>query len=227
MNADVKKRKGMFICFTGIDGSGKTTLAKSLVDAMEQKGVKAKYVYNRYIPIILRPLMLVGRWLFLRGKDVFENYEDYTDAKKSASKKHPFWATLYQRILLFDYFFQILFKIKLPLFFGKNIVCDRYIYDTIVTDLSVDFNYSKEEIKNLLDKLLSFFPTPHITFLVDLPEEIAFQRKDDLPSVDYLRDRREKYLYLGKECEMIILDGSMPLEEVEHIIEKNVEEVIV
>jgi len=212
----------MFICFTGIDGSGKTTLAKSLVDVMEQKGIEAKYVYSRYTPIILRPLMLVGRWLFLRGKDVFENYEDYTDAKKSASKKHPFWATLYQRILLFDYFFQIFFKIKLPLLLGENIICDRYIYDTIVTDLSVDFNCSKEDIKNSLSKLSLLFPTPDITFLIDLPGEIAYQRKDDVPSVDYLKERRGIYLNIGEKYGMVILDGTKKLEELQHEIEKEV-----
>lgn len=220
------KKKRLFICFTGMDGAGKSTLAKFLVEHLRANGIRSRYVYNRYIPILLRPLISMGGFLFLRKKSFFGDYSEYSETKKRAAKKHPFLSKIYQNLLLFDYFFQVLFKIKLPILFGKNIVCDRYIYDTIVTDLSVDFNYSKEEIKNLLDKLLSFFPRPHITFLVDLPEEIAFQRKDDLPSVDYLRDRREKYLYLGKECEMIILDGSMPLEEVEYIIERNVEGVI-
>ena len=222
MNTDVKKRRGVFICFTGIDGSGKTTLAKSLVDAMEQKGVEAKYVYNRYTPVILRPLMLVGRWLFLRGKDIFENYEDYADAKKSASKKHPFWATLYQRILLFDYFFQILFKIKLPLLFGKTIVCDRYIYDTAITDLSVDMNYSKDKAVNLLNNLLHFFPEPDITFLIDVSEDIAYQRKDDIPSIEYLKERRKMYLDVGKAYKMVIFDGSKSLEDLKNSIQEEV-----
>lgn len=221
MNTDMKKRRGVFICFTGIDGSGKTTLAKSLVDVMKQKGIKTKYVYNRYTPIILRPIILVGKWLFLRGKDIFENYKDYTGTKKSASKKHPFLASRYQRILWFDYFFQIFFKIKLPLLFGKNIICDRYIYDTIVTDLSVDFNYSEEDAKNSLSKL-SLFPTPDITFLVDLPEEIAYQRKDDVPSVDYLKDRRGIYHHIGEKYGMVILDGAKKLEELQDDVKNEV-----
>lgn len=221
MNTDMKKRKGIFICFTGIDGSGKTTLAKSLVNVMKQKGIKTKYVYNRYTPIILRPIILVGKWLFLRSKDVFENYEEYTQSKKSSSKKHPVLASLYQRILLFDYFFQTFFKVKLPLLIGKNIVCDRYIYDTIATDLSVDFNYSEEDIKNSLGKL-SLFPTPDITFLIDLPEEIAYLRKDDVPAVDYLKERRGIYLNIGEKYEMVILDGAKKLEELQDDVKNEV-----
>ena len=58
---------GVFICFTGMDGSGKTTLTRALVGTMQKRGIKASYVYNRYIPIVLRPAMLVGELLFRRG----------------------------------------------------------------------------------------------------------------------------------------------------------------
>ncbi|PXF51594.1 MAG: hypothetical protein C4B55_04285 [Candidatus Methanophagaceae archaeon] len=167
---------GVFICFTGMDGSGKTTLTRALVGTMQKRGIKASYVYNRYIPIVLRPAMLVGELLFLSNKAYSRDYSEYSNTKKNTSKKHPLLAKFYQHLLLFDYFIQILFKIKLPLLFGKNIICDRYIYDTIVTDLSVDFNYSQEEVKKFLDKILSLFPTPDTAFLVDLPEEIAYQR---------------------------------------------------
>ena len=216
------KRRGIFICFTGMDGAGKTTLAKFLIDDLHDRGIKSRYVYNRYVPIILRPIMLIGKLLFLRDKDFYKDYTEYSNTKRTASRRHSVLARLYQRLLLFDYFFQILFKIKLPLLFGKNIVCDRYIYDTIVTDLSVDFNYSEEDVQKSLYKILSWFPTPNITFLVDLPEKIAYQRKDDVPSIDYLKDRRETYLHMGKECEMMILDGVTPLDELKSVVKGNV-----
>lgn len=219
-------KRGRLICFTGMDGAGKTTLAKFLTDDLHEKGIKSRYVYNRYTPILLKPVLLLGKLLFLRDKDVFRDYTEYSKTKKTASKRHPILAGIYQHLLLFEYFFQTLFKIKLPLLFGKKIVCDRHIYDTIITDLSVDFNYSEEDVKKILSKILSLFPTPDITFLVDLPEEIAYQRKDDVPSVDYLRDRRKRYLYIGKECKMIILDGAMPLNELRYVVKEKVWEMM-
>jgi len=117
--------------------------------------------------------------------------------------------------LMFDYSLQIIFKVKLPLIFGKNIVCDRYIYDTMITDLSVDMNYSRDKVTNVLKNLLRFFPEPNITFLIDVPEEIAYKRKDDTPSIEYLRERREIYLDVGRKYGMIILDGSKRLEELQ------------
>lgn len=213
---------GIFICFTGIDGSGKTTLAKALVTTMEKRGVKAIYVYNRYIPLILRPAIVVGNILYLRNKDFKKDYVEYSEKKRKVTKKHPHLAKLYRQFLMFDYYFQILLKIKIPLLLGNNIICDRYIYDTIVTDIAIDFNYSKEEAKKYLDKILSLFPAPDILFLVDLPEEIAYKRKDDLPSIEYLTDRRGIYQHMGEECNMIVLDGSKKLDALKCEVEREV-----
>ncbi|HED00782.1 MAG TPA: hypothetical protein ENN18_10425 [Proteobacteria bacterium] len=218
----MNSRRRFLICFTGIDGSGKTTLSKELVASLNQKGVKCKYVYARLNPFMLKPFIILGEWIFLRRKNISHNYHDYSNTKKIAIKRHSFLSGLYQKILLFDYFIQIFFKVKLPLVFGKSIVCDRYVYDTVITDLSVDMNYSKDKALELINKLHHFFPEPDMTFLIDLPEEIAFHRKNDTPSLDYLKDRRELYLEIGEEYDMIFLDGLQTLEQLKQKIEQTV-----
>lgn len=220
------KTKGFFICFTGIDGTGKTTLSKELVELLNKKGIKCKYAYARLNPRILKPFILVGEWIFLHGRDASENYLEYSNTKREAIEKHPFLSKVYQQILLFDYILQFFFKVELPLMFGKNIVCDRYVYDTVITDLSADMNYSKEKVMKLLNNLHRFFPEPDITFLIDLPEEIAYQRKNDTPSIEYLRERRNIYLKIGKEYDMIILDGNKDLAELKELIQNEVFEYI-
>ena len=220
------KTKGFLICFTGIDGTGKTTLSKELVELLNKKGVKCKYVYARLNAYILKPFILVGNSVFLRGRNISENYSEYSNTKRRAIEKHSFLSSVYQQILLFDYVLQVFFKVKLPLIFGKNIVCDRYVYDTVITDLSVDMNYSRDRVMSLLNKLLRFFPEPDIAFLIDVPEEIAYQRKDDTPSIRYLKDRRDMYLDVGKEYGMITLDGSKSLDELKNLIQKRVFEEV-
>lgn len=216
------KNKGFFICFTGIDGSGKTTLSKELVSLLRTNGIKSLYIHNRYVPLILRPFMIGARALFVRKKDAFKDYRGYSDTKKGALDRHPFLSSLFINMLLFDYFLQILFKIKFPLMRDKNIVCDRYIFDTITTDLAVDLKYSDEKVKAMLKKLFYLIPKPDMVFLVDISEEIAFRRKDDVPSIDYLRDRRKIYLRMGKEYGMTILDGSKDLEELRTMVQREV-----
>lgn len=205
---------GFFICFTGVDGSGKTTQAKKLVDNLSKYNLKFEYVYARFNPFLFKPFLLVGNFIFLRDKKV-ENYNQRTYEKKKVLKKYSLLSNLFYKILLIDYYIQLLYKIKLPLVFGKNIICDRYVYDTIVTDLSVDQEYSPEKIANRIEKLLSTLPEPKITFLMDVEEEIAYNRKDDIFSSDYVKDRRHNYLLIGEKYSMIQIDASDDINSVE------------
>ena len=220
------KTKGFLICFTGIDGSGKTTLSKALVEMLNKNSIKCKYVYGRIEPFISRVFIWVGRKLFLRGKDAFGNYIEYSNIKRAAMKRNSFLSTIYQNILLFDYSLQLLFKIRIPLILGKNIVCDRYVYDTII-DLSVDMEFSGSEMRDLIKKLFYIAPKPDIVFLIDLLEEIAFQRKKDTPSIEYLKERRKAYFSIINEEEIVVLDGSKSLDKLKEIIQNKVAEVVI
>lgn len=223
---NLKKRSPSFICFTGIDGSGKTTHSKNLVDFLNKRGITCKYVYGRQKPFLLKPFILIGERLFLHEKSISGNYSDYSETKRNAIENHPRLSELYQKILMLDCGMQILIKVKLPLILGKTIVCDRYIYDTIITDLSIDMNYSKEKIFDNLNFLFTIFPVPDITFLIDLPEETAFKRKNDTPSVKYLQERRKIYLNAGRKYNMIIIDGSKDLENLSNAIKRKVLEQV-
>jgi len=220
------KTKGFLVCFIGIDGSGKTTLSKDLVNSLNKREIKCEYVYGRLSPFILKPFILIGDLIFLRDRNALKNYQEYFNTKRKAIEKHSFLSRIYQQILLLDYSLQIFFKVKIPLIFGKNIVCDRYVYDTVITDLSVDMNYSKDKVMKLLNNLLHFFPEPDIIFLIDVPEEVAYHRKSDVPSIRYLKERRGMYLELGKEYGMMILDGTKNLEELKDLIQKKVLEKV-
>ena len=178
-----KTIKNFFVCFTGIDGSGKTTQAEALIAEMEKRGIGTKYVWNRFEGGMITPFTMITKMIFFRGKNAINSPADYYGTKKRLLRNRIL-SKGYQYFLLFDYFFQILFRVRIPLIIGKNIVCDRYVYDIIV-DLSVDFNYSEEKTKSMLKNLLYLFPKPDLIFLVDVPVEIAYQRKDDVPSMDY------------------------------------------
>ena len=219
--------KGLLICFTGIDGAGKTTLSKELVKSLEKHGIGCKYVYARLNPFISRPVMSIGRLLFLSGREIeSKGYLKYYVMKRAAIKHHSTLSGIYVKILLIDFLLQIFFKVKIPLKLGKNIICDRYVYDTIITDISVHMNYSVEKIINLINSLLRFIPKPNITFLLDVPEEVAYRRKTDIPSVEYLKEKRWIYLDVGKRCEMILIDGCKPLEELKTLTQNKVLEYL-
>ena len=213
-------RNNFFICFTGIDGAGKTTLAKWLTGRLNRDRFECKYVYNRLTPFLLKPWIIVGQKLFLRGKDI-NDYAEYSAIKRRAIRNNPL-SSVYQWLLLLDYSIQVFLKVKIPLMLGKNIVCDRYVYDTLVTDLAVDFGYSDRKVRSVLERFSRLFPKPTLTFLLDVPEEIAYKRKKDIPSMQYLEERRKIYLTVGKQCGMTILDGTKKPGELQNEIENRV-----
>lgn len=216
----MKTKRGFLISFSGIDGSGKTALSKILVERLNNNGIKCKHVYGRLEPFIIKLLIWIGRKLFLKKQTVSKDYAKYSSAKKEVIKRHTFLVRVYLSILLLDYILQLLYKFRLPRMLGKNIVCDRYVYDTVITDLAVDMGLPDSKIRDLIEKLLCIASKPNVAFLLDLPEEIAFQRKGDTPSIEYLRERRCLYLAVGNEHNMIILDGTKKLEELVTLILK-------
>lgn len=212
-------RKKVLICFVGIDGSGKTTQAKALAEALGREGFDCHYIWNSYVPGLIRPFIAVGKLAFFRGNGALQDYARYSETRNRIFSS-ALIATLYRCLLLLDYSLQVMPRINLRLMLGKNTICDRYVYDT-VADVAVELGYSVGERKKLLRRLLRFFPQPDLVFLVDTPEEIAARRKKEHP-VGLLRERRKVYLDMAKECGMIVLDGSREIAELEGMIREKV-----
>lgn len=217
-------RRRIFICFTGIDGGGKTTHARKLVDFLASQGIRSIYVWNRFEPLIFKPFIKIGKALFLRNKDMFKDYKEYHTAKKGLFRNR-IMATLFENAVLFECLLHALIKVRLPVMLGKNVVCDRYVYDTVV-GLAVDLDYSNQKVKRILQRLWYLLPRPDLVFLLDIPEDIAYQRKDDTPSVDFLKYQRQIYLDIGKEYGMVIKDGSRNLDELEEEIKEKVKDIL-
>ena len=194
------------ICITGIDGAGKTTLAKSAVEALQEAGTPASYVYGRTYPLVSRLLMAVGRAVFLRKKDIWGDYQDYERGKQSVIR-NPLLAWGYTVAILLDYYLQIWLKLGPYLFSRRTILVDRYIYDTVINDLSAHLGYTLDQTMRAIERGPRLLPRPELLILIDLPEEVAFARKDDIPHIDYLRARRGLYLSLEDRSEVTTLDG--------------------
>jgi len=55
--------------------------------------------------------------------------------------------------------------------------------------------------------MLKIFPKPDFVFMIDLPEEVAFNRKNDIQSVEYLKERRQLYLEMSDKYGFIKING--------------------
>lgn len=206
-----------FICITGIDGSGKTTVCSELITTLNNIRLKYDYVYcgwRRFDSLILAPFIIFIRKTKKNDRQNVRNNLENNDLGNGLKHSFP---NIFQNMVLVDYFFKILFNIKIPLILGKKIVCDRYAYDVMIS-LGIDLGYSDEKILSLLKRFMYLIPKPDIIFLLDVPEEISFMRKDDIPTRDYLSRHRQIFLNLCGEYRMIKIDSRKNLNDINNII---------
>lgn len=199
------------VCFTGIDGAGKTTLAHNTVNALREQGETVTYVYGRIVPMISRLAMAVGRTVLLRKHNQWHEYEAYTVDKKQ-TLRHPIFAWGHTATILIDYYIQIWLKLLPHLLSPHIVIVDRYIYDTIISDLAVHLGYSLAEAEKAIHTALRLLPNPSLVILLDLSEKVAFSRKTDMPHINYLRERRPYYLHLKTHSEVELLNGELSQE---------------
>lgn len=205
-----------FVCFIGIDGSGKTTLAHSVMDALNQRGLNFRYVHGLIWPKLAKPFMAIGRFLFARGRSRESDYKEFSTAKRSSFSKYPICFPLYRIILSLDYVPQIFGKISMPLLFGRKIISDRYVYD-MVLNIGLNVGGDVDEMIRSINRYFRVLPKPDVVFWVDVPEEVSFSRKDDVPCIEYLQERRGLYRKLADAFGMIVLDGTMSVEALTEI----------
>ena len=202
------------VCITGIDGTGKTTLARGVTRALRGESDGAAYIYGRTYPVLSRALMALGRMTLLRRHDQWQDYTSYTASKKG-TMNNRLLAAVYTAAILADYYPQIWLKLLPHLLADRTVVCDRYIYDTVISDLAVHLNYLEERADRTIDRCMRLLPRPTLTVLLDVEPEVAFARKDDVPDVEYLRERRWWYRRLTERREVVVIDAERPSEEVQ------------
>jgi thymidylate kinase len=192
-----------FTCIVGIDGSGKTTLAKDLA---QEIGPRTQYLYLRYQPVLLRPALRILRKA-MRNYSFSRGYSDYEARKVELWSRHGVLSRIFRALLLVDYFLQLQWKLAPARLTRAPIVADRYFHDTVITDLAIDFNLSEAACERILNGLHSVLFQPDVVIYLDVSPEIAMSRKSDIPDISYLTVRKRYYDYLARAFGWHVVDA--------------------
>jgi dTMP kinase len=191
-----KSKYGRLITFEGIEGCGKSTLAKELYEYLKSKSYKV--IFTREpgggkLGEKIREILLSNEF----------EIPDY-------SELFLFLASRYEHTKNV-----IIPKLKE----GYIVISDRYMDSTIAYQ-----GYGRKINLKLLEKLKEIATLgvkPDLTFLIDLPEEISFNRLKDkildrieTEEIEFYKRVRFGYIEIARNepLRFIILDGTMELQ---------------
>ncbi len=184
-----QKLKGKFICVEGVDGSGKTTQAKSLVRSLRSRGYDAVYTTepsDGKIGTLIRDFVL--------------------------SRKNRVLIALEALLFAADRVDHVQADVEPLLKQGKIVVCDRYVCSSLAYQGAAGLDL------DWMDCVNRFALKPDLTLFLDVPPEVGLNRlrrkKSVMETARNLKNVRAMYLNLVQQNRMILLDGNKPVDKV-------------
>ena len=212
---------GRLLVVSGLDGSGKSTQAGLLERRLRDAGYRVATVWSRWEPRLSAPLIRIAkRSLNPRSDAATRDYTRFTAAKRRTMRS-PWKRSLWQLMVWSEYAVQINWRLIPHLLRGRGVICDRYVYDTLI-DIAINFSIQPGEIERLCrHPILALFPAPFQVVYIDIDPETGARRKDDGTPPQYLADRREYYLSMARLLHAPIIDGCDTVERVSEAIWKS------
>lgn len=208
------------ICFSGIDGSGKSTHARLVFKELKAKGINCRYRWLRYprffsfIPEALYSLISSTR---------------KTGFSSSSQKTHktPFHSSrviinLWPLFQLVDVFLTTVKNVYLPSLVHYTLILDRCVIDTLV-DIAVSLKNEKLVFGVVGRSFLKLIPNDSLVLIFDVRERIAHVRvlrKNQTEDVGALTRKRILYKSLSKTYRWNVINTDEPFREVHNKVMK-------
>ena len=192
---------GVLVNLEGIDGCGKSTQSKLLLEKLEGEGEK--------VIILKEPTKRP------HGQKLW----DVLHGKRKATNEEIL------ELFVLDRIQHVEEKIQPALDDGTVILMDRYYYSSMAYQVAGGIDVEEIREKHV------FAPKPDIVLIFDLPVSIALERvkghsnADEFEKEEHLEKVREAYLDLGNDPLVRIVDATGTPEEIFGNVWKSVSEV--
>ena len=205
----MKTHPSMFITFSGLDGSGKTKHIKTLCNTFQLCDIPTRHLWSRSGSFPIITLVLKIFRLFKSGASAKTRNTPLT--KKGKWPMTSFTKMAWRIINTIDMIIYYFLKIKIPLLFGKVVIADRYVYDSIVDLENIE---NPKNFDRQLYKILKFIiPTPDLAFFLELDPKTIIKRevKED---IDELSKKYSFYKKILSKTNLVTIDNSKTFDKV-------------
>jgi dTMP kinase len=209
----LNRKKGLFIVFEGLDGSGKTLQMIKTASFLFDK-------YKKYEILCARE----PTYMTKSGKLIREKLAHDKDPKKQGK--------LFRALYIKDRA-EHNKKVILPaLNYGCIVLCDRYSHSTFSYQQAQGVSFQEILTEHKKYKIRR----PDLTLVFDVPATVAIQRiqkgrknNELFEKMHFLEEVRRNYLKLQKLLpgdNIVIIDGDTSVEEIFANVQKEVEKII-
>ena len=195
----------MIITIEGIDGSGKTTQAKELVQRLRRMGYRVKYI---------QPVFIFSKILNIMA--ISPRKTRASELKGLKGKRKPFFIRKFIMGLFgYPYAMASYILIKFYLIFNKIIVCDRWFYQFLF-----------DAYGDQSEDIIKIFPKSDITFFLDGSLDLFYSRMSNKYDVsvsrEYYAHVLNLYRKLSKRYGFIQIDAGLDRDKINDILFNNI-----
>lgn len=206
-----RRRRGVVVAVSGLDGSGKSTLTAGLLEALEALDVDAAVLwhrlsYGRLLVLLAAPAKAAGRLLRRRGAG--EPVAAVAGAASGRAESHgPAWGgRAWPLVVTLVHVLTAGPATRWHLRRGRVVLRDRYVLDAAV---HLADRYGDAAPRSVhLPLLRRGLPRPARAWFLDVRAEEARRRKPEQFSVAELAAQRALYLEHAPLLQVAVLDGT-------------------
>jgi len=198
------RRRGLLVSLSGLDGSGKTTVANRVVEALRGRGLDAVYFYGHRITYLRggtrRSFAIAFKSFWRHAGRSLQDLQDHRSAK-----------ALFDTVTLLDYLL-VLWRLAILLKPRRIVIVDRYVADVIAYLRGMGPGRLAEPV------LIGMSLVPDVPILFDIapPEALVRKREQTLAELErYAADYEE----LRDRLRLVPVDAREPEAEVRSKVE--------